>query len=101
VSLLLSDMDLLSFAAELLSTADSCAKSSAGETVVETLMILSRHGSSMVREGAVYGLTGHLGVIGVRQRLLRMQVCDGADGVRDAAREALDNMGTPIARGPM
>jgi hypothetical protein len=94
MSVLSSDTSLLSFAAELLSTADSCAKSSNGETVVETLIILSRHGSSVVREGAVYGLTGHLGVDGVRQRLYQMQACDGSDGVRDAAKDTLDDMGT-------
>lgn len=58
--------------------------------VVPTLLKLLDHESSLVREGAVYGLSNHL-TDEVRGRLRLLGLNDASQGVRDAASDALED----------
>lgn len=73
----------LTFSAEALSEGDP-------KTAVPELIRLVSHPSSLVREGAVYGLEGHLEYGNVREILRGISLNDPADGVREAATEAID-----------
>lgn len=79
----------LSFACELLKGAPSDGKSADGRTTVSFLVGMLRHAASVVREGAAYGLSGHLQADGVRNRLEEMVRVERSDGVRAAVFEAL------------
>ena len=57
--------------------------------VVSSLLRISQHSSSLVREGAVYGLSNHLSQE-VKRRLKELSKSDPSAGVREAAREALE-----------
>lgn len=74
----------LTYAAEALG---ECRDSS---MAVTCLFKLLTHPSSLVREGAVYGLEGHLDHAGVRGRLEEVVREDPRRGVRTAAAEALE-----------
>lgn len=74
----------LTFAAEALGTAEDST------LVVDCLLSLLEHPSSVVREGAIYGLTDHLDYPGVRTRLQAVVQDDPQQGVRRAASEALE-----------
>ncbi len=54
------------------------------------LELLTWHRSPLVREGAVYGLAPHVTVPGVLLVLRSIATADPSQGVRDAAREALE-----------
>jgi hypothetical protein len=79
----------LTFAAEVVgSVADSVS-------VVPLLARLLRHDSSVVREGAVYGLVQHASRVRAVRRLVREAIeallhDEASPGVRAAAEEALD-----------
>jgi hypothetical protein len=77
-------------ASQLTFAAESLSKSSESDLVVPCLFRLLTHTSSLVREGAVYGLEGHLEYRGVRSRLGDIASDDPREGVREAAREALE-----------
>lgn len=80
----LADHDL-TFAAEAVGSIADRAKA------VEVLLPLLQHASPLVREGAVYGLSRHLGWHEwARARLEFVAQEDPSPGVRDAAREALE-----------
>jgi hypothetical protein len=87
-----SDLAHLTYAAELLKAADPTAKASNGATAITVLLLLSRHNGSVVREGAVYGMGGHLGDLTVRARLREMAKDDASPGVREAASDELDDI---------
>lgn len=78
------DPTKLTFAAE------SLAISKDSNIVVPCLLNLLNHKSSLVREGAVYGLEGHLNYPEVRARLKEIALNDLQEGVREAATEALE-----------
>ena len=73
----------LTFAAEALCFATS-------EIAVPCLLNLLQHKSSSVREGAVYGLEGHLDYPRVREVLNEVAQTDSNPGVQMAATEALE-----------
>ena len=75
---------------EITHAAESLALSKNSSIVVPCLLNLLNHKSSLVREGAVYGLEGHLNHDGVRERLKEISSTDPQEGVREAATEALD-----------
>jgi HEAT repeats len=58
---------------------------------VDALLPLLGNASALVREGAVYGLARHIDRGDVRQRLAELATRDPSPGVRDAAREALED----------
>jgi hypothetical protein len=72
----------LTFAAEALSKVES-------DLACPCLFLLLTHSESLVREGAVYGLDGHLEYPGVRELLRTVAEYDIREGVRLAASEAL------------
>ena len=74
----------LTFAAE----AVSLVKDSS--IAVPCLFKLLNHAFAIVREGAVYGLEGHLNYEGVKERLNQIAKNDPSEGVREAASEALE-----------
>lgn len=82
-----SDPAKLTFAAE-------AAKDEPGDDVVKELIRLAYHKSPVVREGAVYGLRGHLAAIGVLEALVACAREDMEDspGVRAAARDILEEV---------
>jgi len=73
----------LTFAAEILGSVNDRA------LVVRTLLPLLDHASALVREGAVYGLSGHM-TPEVTTRLRQVVALDPSHGVSTAAREALE-----------
>ena len=73
----------LTFAAELLATASSTQKAANGGTAVDMLLRLSRSDWSVIREGAIYVLTGHRDSPGVETRLLELAK-DKSPGVATA-----------------
>jgi HEAT repeat protein len=73
----------LTFAAEALGESED------SRMVVHCLLPLLEHPSSVVREGAIYGLANHLEHPGVRKRLQDIASGDSREGVRQAALEAL------------
>jgi len=54
------------------------------------LLRLLAHKEPVVREGAIYGLQGHLRSPGVKERLARVAESDPREGVRLAAQDSLD-----------
>ena len=78
----------LTYACELLKTASPTEKAANGSTAVSFLLRMSRHDSPIVREGAVYGLEGHLSQPLVLEKLMDMAANDPSEGVREAAGEA-------------
>lgn len=73
----------LTYAAEALGElADSAV-------AVPCLLPLLDHPSSVVREGAIYGLERHLKAPGVEPKLRELAEKDPQEGVREAAKEAL------------
>lgn len=73
----------LTFAAEALALVTDSS------IAVPTLMRLLLSNQPVVREGAVYGLEGHLGYGNVRNILKFVYLLDPASGVSIAAKEAL------------
>ena len=73
----------LTFAAEIAS------KVKDSSLAVPCLLKLLGHAHPVVREGAIYGIEGHLNYEGVRDKLSRMAKEDPSEGVREAAKEAL------------
>jgi hypothetical protein len=55
----------------------------------ETLTVLAKHTSPLVREGAVYGLA-KIDTLSARGTLATIAAIDPSPGVREAAREALE-----------
>ena len=74
----------LTFAAEELKNIHT------SKLVVDTLITLSNHKEAVVREGAVYGMYGHLNDSQVVKRLLEMAYNDSSIGVKQAAKDILD-----------
>jgi hypothetical protein len=74
----------LTYAAEILGKCNAIEES----VVVEVLLELSWHESSLVREGAVYGLSNSTAVFEVIRRLKEMAKSDVSQGVRESAQEA-------------
>lgn len=74
----------LTFAAEALGDAEESR-----DVVVDTLLKLSKHKSPLVREGAVYGLEGHVDMDKAYLRLIEMATNDDSPGVRDSALDAM------------
>jgi hypothetical protein len=72
----------MTYAAEALGSAPT-------SVAAPCLLRLLAHSSSLVREGAVYGLEPHLKYPGVRTRLQELVREDPREGVRAAAAEAL------------
>jgi hypothetical protein len=79
----------LTFAAELLVSADVTRLSSSLQTAPDVLLLLSKDPSAVVREGAVYGMSGHVDYFQIKERLREMCM-DESPGVREAAEDALD-----------
>jgi hypothetical protein len=75
----------LTFVAEALGDAGESR-----DIVVDTLIKLSEHKSPLVREGAVYGLEGHIDIDKAYKRLVEMAANDDSLGVRDSAIDAID-----------
>lgn len=78
------DVADLTFAAEIAGEIEE------ESSVVPALLKLLDHDSSLVREGAVYGLVNHL-TADVRDRLCLMSLNDPSPGVRDAASDAIED----------
>jgi hypothetical protein len=85
----------LTYAAELLGRCPDDAKESNGGTAVDALLRLSRDEHPVVREGAVYGMAGHMSDERVRARLSEMATWDTSEGVRNAASEAAQEPAAP------
>lgn len=81
----------LTYLAELLGSADANAKVANGSTTISMLLSLSRHPSSVVREGSVYGMEPHIGHAKVKARLQEIAESDPSPGVKLAATEALSD----------
>lgn len=79
----------LTFCAELLKTADPAAKCANEGTAIDMLLLLSRHHDSVVREGAVYGMEGHMSDPRIVDRLREMAEADESESVKMAAKEAV------------
>lgn len=62
---------------------------------VPALLDLLEHASSLVREGAVYGLAPHCNDPGVQSRLQYASEHDQSPGVRAAIRDGMDTFGEP------
>jgi hypothetical protein len=77
---------LLTFAAESLGSIESQEMI---YEVVDILLSLSHYTSSLVREGAVYGLANFLNHSSVLNRLNEMVVLDTSVGVRSAVRDVI------------
>lgn len=77
------DVADLTFAAEIAGEIEE------ESSVVPALLKLLDHDSSLVREGAIYGLSNHL-TGAVRRRLRLLALNDASQGVRDAASDALE-----------
>jgi hypothetical protein len=75
---------------QLTFVAEELANVSNSNLVVPCLLKLLNHSESLVREGAVYGLEGHLEYPGVIESLVKISTEDPREGVRLAASEALD-----------
>jgi hypothetical protein len=61
-----------------------------GSRAVDCLLKLLGNPSSLIREGAIYGLEGHLDQPNIRERLQEIARSDPKEGVREAASEALE-----------
>jgi hypothetical protein len=78
------DFSDLTFAAEALNLTKE------SEIVVPCLLKLLGHIQPVVREGAVYGLEGHLNYKNTHHILRFVSIMDSSEGVRIAAKEALE-----------
>ena len=76
--------------AQLTFAAEALGEAQAFEQAVPCLLRLLSHPSSVVREGAIYGLASHMDNPGVRNRLMDVAKDDPREGVRKAASEALE-----------
>lgn len=74
---------------DLTFAAEAAGKIADAELVVGPLLLLLKHPSPLVREGAVYGLVHHLSQE-VIDRLQEVAKADPSPGVREAASEALE-----------
>jgi HEAT repeat protein len=74
----------LTYAAEALGSVDA-------DLAVTPLLLLLSHPSSIVREGAIYGLGRHLAAPRVRETLLEIAQADPSAAVRTAATDALSD----------
>jgi hypothetical protein len=77
-------------AVQLTYAAESMSLTRESSIVVPCLIKLLENTSSLVREGAVYGLEGHLEYRGVINCLKNTSENDSAEGIREAALEALE-----------
>lgn len=69
--------------------AEALADKPTSPEIVETLLVLLRHDSPVVREGAIYGCASHMGMPELFLAVDRMAIEDPSVGVRAAAKEAL------------
>jgi hypothetical protein len=86
----ISEIEGITEASQLTFLAEALDKSTVPELAVPCLLKLLKHASALVREGAVYGLEGHLEFPGVREQLEAVANNDFSSGVRIAAREAVE-----------
>lgn len=86
------DQLLLSYACEYLKDAPAESARVDGVVAASFLIGMAVHESSLVREGAVYGMAGHLANDNVKMWLESMAENDRSEGVRAAARDVLSDL---------
>jgi hypothetical protein len=80
------DPSLLTFAAESLGQIEN---KEFKQKALNTLISLSKHSSSLVREGSIYGLANFLDTFIVKDRLNEILLSDVSAGVRSAVEDVL------------
>lgn len=76
---------------DLTFAAEAAGRISDVEAAVKALLPLLEHQSPLVREGTIYGLSRHVGRDWVRMRLEFVAKNDPSPGVREAAKETLED----------